>query len=423
MSSVENEQKGITRRDFLRGTAVGGVAGLVVGAAGTALVMPEKEGAGIALPSKWDREADVVVAGYGAAGSAAEAEAAGVEVLILEKMPLPGGSMARSGGAILGAGSSIQKALGIDDSAEKLYEWLMVSTTGMTPPDIARVYSENTGKNVDWLMQLGEEYGPGAPIPTQEGSMGIGGVDFLGAAYEHFGVEPVARSHWAKAKKAEFGEHGGPELFTPFYATIQAKKIPTLFETGLVELITNGKEVVGVRAESKGKTLYIKARKGVVLGTGGFPYNDEMKRKYNPEMLGVHSYMTSAATGDGIIAAQALGADLANMALYYPHPGPHYVHSDEDAPYFIWGDEPGVVGSDTDPVMAETHGGVVINTESQVMDVFGQVIPRLYASGCVCGSNVFGKPGNYPGCGCYISFAVCFGRIAGKNAAAEKPLA
>jgi hypothetical protein len=146
-----------------------------------------------------------------------------------------------------------------------------------------------------------------------------------------------------------------------------------------------------------------------------------MKQKYNPEMVGIESYMTPAATGEGIIAAQALGADLANMSLYYPHGGPHYVHSNETLPYFIWGDEPGVVGSDTDPVMAETHGGVVINPKAQVMDVFGKVIPRLYASGCVCGTNVFGKPGNYPGCGCYISFAVCFGRIGGKNAAALEP--
>ena len=423
MSSVEQEQKRITRREFVKGAAVGAVAGVVVGGGGTALLMPEKGGKVIELPGEWDKEADVVVAGYGAAGSVAAIEAhdAGAKVLILEKMPLPGGSIGRCGGAILGAGSSIQKALGIEDSAEKLYEWLMVSTTGMTPPDIARAYSENTGKNVDWLMKLGEDFGVGAPVPTQEGSMGVGGVDFLGAAYEHFGVEAVPRSHWATAKEAKFGEHAGPELFTPLYAAINAKNIEALFETGLVELLSNGKEVVGVRAESKGKSLYIKARKGVVVATGGFAYNDEMKRIYNPEMLGVNSYMTPAATGEGILAAQALGASFANMSLYYPHRGPHYVHSDPDAPYFDWGDEPGVVGSDTDPVMAETHGGVVINTQAQVMDVFGKVIPRLYASGCAVGSNVFGKPGNYPGCGCYVSFAICFGRIGGKNAAAEEP--
>jgi hypothetical protein len=71
--------------------------------------------------------------------------------------------------------------------------------------------------------------------------------------------------------------------------------------------------------------------------------------------------------------------------------------------------------------MAETHGGVVINPEAKVMNVFGEVIPRLYASGCAVGSNVFGKPGNYPGCGCYVSFGIAFGRIGGKNAAAEQP--
>lgn len=426
MMADNEEPREVSRRDFIVGAVAGGVAGLVVGGGGAAALMqsPGQEAGPVTVRTDWDKEADVVVAGYGAAGSAAAIEAhdAGAEVLILEKMPLPGGSMGRCGGAILGAGSAIQKALGIDDTPDKLYEWVMTSTTGLTPPEIARVYCDNAGKNVDWLMKLGEDYGVGAPVPTQEGSMGIGGVDFLGAAYDSFGVEAVARSHWARANKnPEFGEHAGPELFAPLMAAITAKGIEAMFETALAELLTNGNEVIGVKVESKGKTLYIKARKGVVIGTGGFAYNDEMKQKYNPEMVGIQSYMTPAATGEGILAAQALGADLANMSLYYPHGGPHSTHSDPDAPVFDWGDEPGVIGSPTDPVMAETHGGVVINPEARVMNVFGEVIPRLYASGCAVGSNVFGKPGNYPGCGCYVSFGIAFGRIGGKNAAAEQP--
>jgi succinate dehydrogenase/fumarate reductase flavoprotein subunit len=431
MSDEKDATRSLSRRQFVKGAAVGAVG---VAAAGMLTSCGEADMAAIAppaaecppcpapgVPETWDYEADVVVCGYGAAGSAAAIEAhdAGAKVLILEKKSLPGGSIGRCGGAILGAGTQVQKAVGIDDSAEKLYEWVMTSTGGLTSPDIAVTYCQNTGPNVDWLQKLGEEFGVGAPIPVEKGTMGIGGVDSTGATYEVFDFEDTPRSHWATAAKAEMGEHAGPELFTPLYAAINAKGIEALFDTALVELISNGQEVIGVKADNGGKTLYVKAKKGVVLGTGGFAYNDAMKQKYNPEMVGIQSYMTDAATGEGILAAQALGADLANMSLYYPHGGPHHVHSDPDAPYYIWGGyEPGVVGSETNPVMAETHGGVVINPEARVMNVFGAPIPRLYASGCVVGTNVFGRPGNYPGCGCYVSFAIAFGRIAGKNAAA-----
>ena len=72
------------------------------------------------------------------------------------------------------------------------------------------------------------------------------------------------------------------------------------------------------------------------------------------------------------------------------------------------------------PIIAETHGGVTINTKAQVLDVFGEPIPGLYAGGCDVGTNIFGKAGNYPGCGTYVGFALCYGRIAGKNLAAQE---
>jgi 3-oxosteroid 1-dehydrogenase len=408
-----------TRRDFIKTTAVGVGATALAGLGATEAKAFQQEAFQLPIddvPRRWDYEADVVACGYGATGSAAALEAhdAGAEVLILEKNSLPGGSMGRCGGGIMGAGTQIQKALGIDDSPDTLYDWLVVVGEGLTRPDIARVFADECGKNVDWLMKLGVDYGVGAPVPTQKGSLGTGGVDGLGAPYSTFNFPVTARSHWATPKTK--GHHAGPELFTPFYMTVRAKGINALFETRLVKLITSDrKEVLGVVAESKGKTLYVKARKGVVLGTGGFPANTEMKRKFNPDMA-VPTYMCPDCTGEGIIAAMALGADLDHMSLSYPMPGPYNGPSDPDTPYNNWDIGPtGLPRGNT--IMAETHGGVIINTQAQVIDVYGDVIPRLYASGCAVGSNVFGKPGRYPGCGCYVGFAVCFGRIGGKNAA------
>jgi fumarate reductase flavoprotein subunit len=63
-------------------------------------------------------------------------------------------------------------------------------------------------------------------------------------------------------------------------------------------------------------------------------------------------------------------------------------------------------------------GGVKINTKTQVLDVNGNVIPRLYAAGMVAGG--FIGP-YYPGSGTALQGTITFGRIAGKAAAEEKP--
>jgi succinate dehydrogenase/fumarate reductase flavoprotein subunit len=63
-----------------------------------------------------------------------------------------------------------------------------------------------------------------------------------------------------------------------------------------------------------------------------------------------------------------------------------------------------------------TMGGLRVNTKAQVLDVYGNVLPRLYAAG-VAASTTVGEM--YFGSGAAIASSFIFGRIAGKNAAAE----
>ncbi len=102
MASAQGNEKEITRREFIKGSAAGGAGGLVIGAGGAALIMQSMPGPG--LPGKWDHEAEVVVVGTGYAGinAAIAAHDAGAKVLVLEKAPekFAGGNSSVSGGGM-----------------------------------------------------------------------------------------------------------------------------------------------------------------------------------------------------------------------------------------------------------------------------------------------------------------------------------
>jgi len=93
-----------------------------------------------ATVERWDREADVVVVGFGAAGACAaiEASEAGREVLLLERASGGGGTSALSTGQLyIGGGTRIQKACGFEDSPEEMYKYLMASCG--PEPDEAKI--------------------------------------------------------------------------------------------------------------------------------------------------------------------------------------------------------------------------------------------------------------------------------------------
>lgn len=509
------EGSSITRRQFIKRTGLAG-ATVLVGVGSGARVNA------VAPPKTWDKEADVVVVGYGGAGAAAAIEAhdAAAKVLILEKMPAAGGNTAVSGGIVYGANTSVQKALGIEDTAEEMYKYYMAVGENMLDPERIKFQSQEYGKTIEWLLGMGVE------VPIKLGRPGL----YICGAEQKFAhvTPPKPRGHETK------GEGGA--LFGVLRKAVTAQKIETLLRTSAKELIVRDeKEVIGILAESRGKTLHIKANKGVILTSGGFSYSKEMRKIYRPDLLEAVSYCAPGLTGDGIRMAQAIGGDLENMgnayrlnvvakvspergALVLPllvHPcfmvnkkGKRFVSEGEFYEYiveallkqegklaYVFFDESvrkkggkglaygfssdlsaelesgvakkansisdlgGLMGIDrttleetvnkvnanakagedpefgrkkglgpveTPPFycvevrvgLSDTVGGLKTDLQAKVIDVFGRVIPRLYAAGSTTDGWMFKI---YPGSGTYIGNALTFGRIAGKRAAAEQP--
>ena len=239
----------------------------------------------------WDREADVVVLGLGAAGCAAAIEAhdAGASVLVLEKMPAgrEGGNTRVSGG------------VWFDNTNPEGAATYLRALCGdfPVPEEVITVWAEETALNSAWVESLGARvaaHGDYRPeFPELPGSDSYGG---------YIGVD---------------GELGNSRLFETLTEAVRERGIEVLLDTPGRELIRDASgAVTGVEALSGasggGTPLRVRARRGVVLATGGFENNPEMTRDY----LGLPDspvWGSPAGTGDGIRMAQQAGADLWHM--------------------------------------------------------------------------------------------------------------
>jgi succinate dehydrogenase/fumarate reductase flavoprotein subunit len=112
--------------------------------------------------------------------------------------------------------------------------------------------------------------------------------------------------------KGPSGERGGASLWNLLSKNVQQRKIRVHQETPGKKLLRSGDEVIGVEANKDGSSFRIRAYKAVILATGGFEFNEEMKKEY---LLGypIYAYGHSGNRGDGIKLAQDVGADLWHM--------------------------------------------------------------------------------------------------------------
>src|ERR1043165_1358692 len=199
----------------------------------------------------WDKEADVIVVGYGAAGgiSAITAHDGGAKVLLIEKMPHPGGISMLSGGGVAFA-----------HNAEGAFQYLKRTCNGTTPDDILRTMAEEMVGMIDWLTQLAKVSGT---EPTKTQTRGHGTYPFPGThdidSIKLKDFPAYAEFPWAK------GLRGGARLFKVVYDNVNMRKIEVMLSTPAKELITGtAGEVIGLKAEHDGREIAIKAPKGAI---------------------------------------------------------------------------------------------------------------------------------------------------------------
>ena len=273
---MNNKTGGITRRSVL------------VGAAATAAA-PLATRAEIQLAStikSWDVTADVVVAGSGAGGicAALEARQAGADVLLLESLSRPGGSSAMSGGVVYaGGGTALQKALGIEDSAEDMYNFLTRAGAVNPPLDKIQLYCEESVAHFDWLVAQGIPYGEkftaAKGLPMGDESLYVSGTELAWPAREL--ARPAPRGHVPGVP----GMNGGRAMMQVLLARAEAAGVKLQTRAGGERLLVESDgRVAGLIIDLNGEHKSVRARRGIVLACGGFIHNSEMLKLYAPQL-------------------------------------------------------------------------------------------------------------------------------------------
>ncbi|EGD54568.1 FAD-dependent oxidoreductase [Gordonia neofelifaecis] len=272
---------------------------------------------------EWAYEADVVVAGFGVAGAAAAVGAAqsGADVLVLERTGGWGGAAAMAGGFIyMGGGTPVQKACGFEDSVDDMKAFMKAALGPGTDDAKIDVYCEGSVDHYHWLAdECGVPFKmsfwgePGWEPPADDGLQYSGGEN---SAPFSTTIRPAPRGHIPQMQnKRESAERGGGYmLMKPLTDKAAELGVRSEYDMRVQALIVDADgRVVGLRAKQYGKDVDVRARRGVVLATGSFAYNNQMLESFAPKMVNRPAASIEEHDGRAIQMAQAIGADLAHM--------------------------------------------------------------------------------------------------------------
>ncbi len=294
---------------------------------------------------EWDIEADVVVLGSGGAAltSAIAAHDFGAQVAILEKSNMVGGTTAMSGGMLWIPNNHHQKEAGVSDSWDDAVAYLNALAPGLLDPETLAAFLEAGPEMVRYLedhtpvrfhlFERFPDYHPDAPGAMSNGSRSLDSDVF---PYEQLGTwatrvnppklgAPVPTSMiedmYAGSMNRDLLEERrksdcrgqGQALIGALLKGVLDRNIPIHFQKRARKLCKEGSRVIGVVAEQAGDNLYVRARKGVVIATGGFEWNKELVQTF---LRGPMTAPTSVPEneGDGLVMAMEAGAKLGNMS-------------------------------------------------------------------------------------------------------------
>lgn len=230
--------------------------------------------------------ADILVVGSGAAGfvAAFTAQEAGVRnIVMVEKMAVPGGNSQLAAGGMNAAGTPYQAKKGIKDNVDLMFKDTMKGGKNASNPELVKILAERSAESVKWLADRGAVLS----------HVGLGG----GAA--------AARMHGPDG-----GVFVGPYLSKFFRDHAKKTNLDLRLNSKLVRLYTDDKgNVTGALIRGKHSGLYRINAKAVVLATGGIGANAKLVQSLRPDISAdVKTSNQPGSQGDGMVLSQKIGA-------------------------------------------------------------------------------------------------------------------
>jgi 3-oxosteroid 1-dehydrogenase len=315
---------------------------------------------------------DLLVIGSGGGGmtAALTADAAGLDVLVVEKSSCFGGSTALSGGGIWVPGAPAQRREGYAPSPDGVVEYLRLITDGLVSEARIRQYVESAPQMLEFLEGLSPwleffwkpgyaDYYPELPGGSELGStINVPPIDLrrlgddeqkllkLALAPKGIWLGPKElrsfyriRQSWAgkavllkliarMVRARVFGERIaaiGQSLAARLRLAMKDRAIPLWLDSPMVELITDADgSVTGAVVQRDGGMQRIGARRGVILASGGFDHDLAWRKEHQPFLYSAGdqdwSFGNPASMGDGIRAGARVGAatELLDEAWWFP---------------------------------------------------------------------------------------------------------
>jgi succinate dehydrogenase/fumarate reductase flavoprotein subunit len=278
------------------------------------------------IPAGWDRAADIVVIGSGATGlpAAIVAREAGCSVILVEAEKDIGGHAIISGGNIpLGGGTTVQKQYGIEDSPDLLFrdltDWSVVGRNGFpdyryNDREIIRAFADNSAATFEWLVAHGVVFVDKAPDAIGGTSVGNSVPREMHSAVMHW---PMIQTGEPADPAVQKTRSSGNGLMRSLEIAARKAGVLILLEhrmTRIYRQTPNRGPVLGIAVDHKGVPVDIRAKKAVVIATGGSTGNVNFRRMFDPrlteEYCGLAGMPWSDQDASGELAAMAIGAAL-----------------------------------------------------------------------------------------------------------------
>lgn len=317
-----------------------------------------------------EKTVDLLVFGTGAAGitAAIYAAAAGKSVMLCEKAAKIGGTTALSNAMIWIPCSDQAKAAKVDDSISRARTYLQgelgnyfdaakIDAYLERGPEAVRVLEQRSdirftlasapdyhssreggvdkGRALSPVPYDGRKLGPdfallGAPIRVV-----LGGMMITSSEIRHF-LNPLASTTAMKHVLRRVGRYamdrlrfhrgtdlsGGNAFLAAALATLRRLKVDLRLQSPLDSLIMEGGRVAGAIITVDGRPMRVMARNGVIMATGGFASNSDLRAKLGRKHPHDATVCAPEAEGDGITAASSIGAwvdrDVASPGFWTP---------------------------------------------------------------------------------------------------------